>query len=117
MQRFVAKDKQGNEIKSVGVYHPESVSKNSYVALETLQSLYLSPRWTEPPSTRTHSPNPSIEVTEEEQEEKEERKKIGFTYIPTTTNYMPVRFVPMKERKRIVVTGGAGFVGSHLVDR
>jgi UDP-glucuronate decarboxylase len=30
--------------------------------------------------------------------------------------FMPVRFLSEKSRKRILVTGGAGFVGSHLVD-
>jgi hypothetical protein len=31
--------------------------------------------------------------------------------------YPPVRVLPSRERQRICVTGGAGFVGSHLVDR
>ena len=30
--------------------------------------------------------------------------------------YLSVKFLPEKDRKRILVTGGAGFVGSHLVD-
>ncbi|XP_015780485.1 PREDICTED: UDP-glucuronic acid decarboxylase 1-like, partial [Acropora digitifera] len=32
------------------------------------------------------------------------------------SKYLPVKYLAEKDRKRILVTGGAGFVGSHLVD-
>ena len=35
----------------------------------------------------------------------------------TLSRFPPVKLLPPSNRKRILVTGGAGFVGSHLVDR
>lgn len=37
--------------------------------------------------------------------------------VSRTGEYPAVRALSLSEKKRIVVTGGAGFVGSHLVDR
>jgi len=38
--------------------------------------------------------------------------------MPASTNLYPeIKFRSYKDRKRILVTGGAGFVGSHLVDK
>ncbi|KAJ2994813.1 UDP-glucuronic acid decarboxylase 1 [Globomyces sp. JEL0801] len=39
------------------------------------------------------------------------------TYIPSAKSYPPIRSLFFTKQKRILVTGGAGFVGSHLVDR
>ena len=37
--------------------------------------------------------------------------------LPPTTSYPDIKFRTYKDRKRILITGGAGFVGSHLVDK
>jgi len=37
--------------------------------------------------------------------------------MPQTSKYPEIKFRTYKDRKRILVTGGAGFVGSHLVDK
>jgi len=37
--------------------------------------------------------------------------------IPANNVYPDIKFRSYKDRKRILITGGAGFVGSHLVDK
>jgi UDP-glucuronate decarboxylase len=41
----------------------------------------------------------------------------GLVIYKTIAAFPPVKQLRPSERKRILVTGGAGFVGSHLVDR
>ncbi|TRY80978.1 hypothetical protein TCAL_02960, partial [Tigriopus californicus] len=41
-----------------------------------------------------------------------------FVKLPSSSKSFPeVKFLNYQDRKRILITGGAGFVGSHLVDR
>lgn len=51
--------------------------------------------------------------------ELEERLKQIETRLENQSakNYPVVKFLNYKNRKRVLITGGAGFVGSHLVDR
>ncbi|KAI9316278.1 hypothetical protein BX666DRAFT_2019412 [Dichotomocladium elegans] len=67
----------------------------SDVDLATLRELYL------PSAIHDHEVN----------------EKDGTVIYKTTHAYPPVRRLRPSERKKILVTGGAGFVGSHLVDR
>ncbi|RUP48096.1 hypothetical protein BC936DRAFT_144966 [Jimgerdemannia flammicorona] len=76
----------------IEVGHP---SVNSQIALDTLRGVYLPVQ----PYNRIDN-----------------RQNNTVAYLHEKT-FPPVRSLRPSEKKRILVTGGAGFVGSHLVDR
>ncbi|KAG2119153.1 uncharacterized protein F5147DRAFT_668446 [Suillus discolor] len=116
-------DKNGQEIKSVGF---QRFGFDSEVSLDTLRSLYL----------RSHY---VVSVSESQVQELDAKEEEGRGYLTqgpnayqsksifhpdtqsisytTLSRFAPVKLLPPSSRKRVLVTGGAGFVGSHLVDR
>eukprot|EP00126_Sphaerothecum_destruens_P015140 Sdes_comp9060_c0_seq1m498 len=63
--------------------------------------------------------NEGIPKSSQELEELIEKmidKKISLLEGKKSSAYFPVKTLPIVLKKRILVTGGAGFVGSHLVD-
>ncbi|KAK1927224.1 UDP-glucuronic acid decarboxylase Uxs1p [Papiliotrema laurentii] len=87
------------EITSVG---HNRFGFDSRVEVDTLRSLYLAP-------TNKSSKDFGTESTYDQAS-----NSIQYT---TVGKFPPVKLLPNAERKRILITGGAGFVGSHLVDR
>ncbi|KAH9454368.1 hypothetical protein MJO29_016963 [Puccinia striiformis f. sp. tritici] len=103
----------------------------SDVPVELLRSVILSSTTTTTTTTTTTDINPAISYTTPklpaspklQSPEQQLQKDIANRWDATTIAYTPVqvfppiRHLPGHDRKRILVTGGAGFVGSHLVDR
>ncbi|KAG5220018.1 UDP-glucuronic acid decarboxylase [Salix suchowensis] len=118
-------DKNGQEITSVGF---KRFGFDSEVPLDVLRSLYLRSHYV---LTASDGKMDDIE-SQAEEEIQHARFTQGFSnyqsksiFHPNTgrisyttlSRFPPVTLLPPSARKRILVTGGAGFVGSHLVDR
>ncbi|PFH52571.1 hypothetical protein AMATHDRAFT_74054 [Amanita thiersii Skay4041] len=120
-----ALDKDGNEITTVGF---NRFGFDSEVPIDVLRSLYLRSHYVVSASVAT-SPQTLEDEAQEFQHAKfsqghevyqsksiyhPETRSISYT---TLSRFPPVKLLAPSKRKRVLVTGGAGFVGSHLVDR
>ncbi|KAJ7179525.1 hypothetical protein C8R46DRAFT_1073995 [Mycena filopes] len=113
--RIKTLDKEGNEITSVGF---NRFGFESEVSLDVLRSLYLRAHYASNNIGGTQTPSPSSQHLEFDSDEYKSKsifhadtKSISYT---TLSRFPPVKLLPAHLRKRILVTGGAGFVGSHL---
>jgi UDP-glucuronate decarboxylase len=99
-------DRAGKPLTSVGF---DRFGFDSTVSVEALRSLYLRPHHEADGTDATKTPLLGQQSTYDSVS-----KSIAFT---TLASFPPVKLLPTTKKKRILVTGGAGFVGSHLVDR
>ncbi|KAF8121347.1 hypothetical protein EV363DRAFT_1365596 [Boletus edulis] len=103
-------DKNGKEIKTVGFLR---FGFDSEVPIDLVRTLYLRPHYTI---------SASADAKDETVEAKNQSKSIYYpdthaVSYTTLSRFPPVKLLSPSVRKRVLVTGGAGFVGSHLIDR
>ncbi|KAJ7367881.1 hypothetical protein DFH08DRAFT_829674 [Mycena albidolilacea] len=112
-------DKDGKEITTIGFTR---FGFDSEVSIEALRALYLRPHYvlrandlqTVPTAIDDHAQFTQGADYQSKSIYHPDTKAISYT---TLSRFPPVKLLAPSARKRILVTGGAGFVGSHLVDR
>ncbi|KAJ6627416.1 hypothetical protein B0H10DRAFT_1941166 [Mycena sp. CBHHK59/15] len=112
-------DKDGREITTVGF---QRFGFDSEVPIDVLRSLYLRPHYVlsandTDANLQENSQHAQFTQGTDYQSKSifhPDTKAISYT---TLSRFPPVKLLPPSARKRVLVTGGAGFVGSHLVDR
>ncbi|KAI0347010.1 NAD(P)-binding protein [Trametopsis cervina] len=108
-------DKNGGEITTVGFTR---FGFDCEVPVDVLRALYLRAHY-----VKTSTSSSSLKTLEGEDDSTDYLSKsiyhpdINSISYTTLSRFPPVKHLAPSQRKRILVTGGAGFVGSHLVDR
>ncbi|GAA5900414.1 UDP-glucuronic acid decarboxylase family protein [Sporobolomyces salmoneus] len=100
---------------------PDQVSFDTSITPTNTSNPQVLPRTSTPPvpaspfpSSSRHSREISISSNYAPHQVPDWPRAVSFT---TRTTFPPVKKLSRQARRRILVTGGAGFVGSHLVDR
>lgn len=105
-------DRAGQPLTKVGL---NCFGFDSEVEVEALRALYLKPHYEVRSSgTTTTGEGEKSKCLGVQSTYHPESHSISYTSI---AHYPAVKLLPPTQRKRVLVTGGAGFVGSHLVDR
>ncbi|CCA71239.1 related to dTDP-glucose 4,6-dehydratase [Serendipita indica DSM 11827] len=99
-------DRAGKRLATVGF---DQFGFDSTVDVEDVRALYLRSRHSTSTSDTTRPATLGLQSTYD--------KPTNTISYASMNNYPAVKLLPPSKKKRILVTGGAGFVGSHLVDR